>query len=75
MFKPKMYPEIKMQLTSELLQIVCPCEDENYPQIQKQKKERVRVEDTAMIILHVVNTGIHRVHTCKLTYMVKLICP
>lgn len=39
MFKPKMYPEIKMQLSSELLQIVCPCEVANYPQIQKQKKE------------------------------------
>lgn len=47
MFKPKMYPKIKMPLTFELLQIFCPTEVTNNPEIQKQK-ERVRVEDKAM---------------------------
>lgn len=43
MFKQKLYPEVKMQLTSELLQIVCPLEVANHPETQKQKRKKSQV--------------------------------
>lgn len=72
MFKPKMYPKIKMPLTFELLQIFCPTEVTNKPEIQKQKQ--VRVEDTAMINLYTADPHTHRFYICKIIHSLKFIC-
>ena len=39
-FKAKMYPEIKMQLNFEPLQIVCPSEVTTNPEIQRHNNKR-----------------------------------
>lgn len=49
MFKSKMYPEIKKQLTLEPLQIVVHVKLKT---TGRYKNKRVRTEDTAMVILY-----------------------